>query len=88
MADDIKIQIAELERLTKEYEKLTKLSLPKPNIKSLGEAQAAVKAMADALEEAKDRAADLSEGFKGIEAELNGINAELGKSSSAISLSK
>ena len=86
MANDIKTEIAELERLTKEYEKLTKKRAPLFNTIDLKNAQAAVEAMSDALEEAKDRAASLSEGFKGQYA-LNVANTnELKKGYDAISL--
>jgi hypothetical protein len=88
MANDKKTEIAELERLRKEYEKITKKPAPLFDTSNLKNAQAAVGAMTDALEEAKDRAADLSEGFKGIEAELNGILDELGKGNSALALAK
>jgi hypothetical protein len=86
MTNDIKTEIAELERLTKEYEKLTKKRAPLFNITDLRNAQSAVEAMSDALEEAKDRAASLSEGFKGQYA-LNVANtSELKKGYDAISL--
>ena len=86
MADDLKQQKEELERLRREYEKLTKKPAPLFNTGDLKLAQAAVRAMADALEEAKDRAADLSEGFKG-QYDLNvAINAELKKGYDTVSL--
>jgi hypothetical protein len=88
MADDLQKQREELERLRKEYEKLTKKPAPLFNTDNIKNAKAAVDAMSDALEEAKDRAAELSEGFSGIEAELNGILDELGKGNSALALAK
>jgi hypothetical protein len=86
MADDLKQQKEELEKLRKEYEKLTKKPAPLFNTNDLRSAQAAVRAMSDALEEAKDRAAELSEGFKG-QYDLNvAINAELKKGYDTVSL--
>lgn len=86
MANDIKTEIAELKRLIKEYEQLTKKPAPLFNITDLKNAQAAVETMRDALEEAKDRAASLSEGFKGIYALNVANNSELKKGYDAISL--
>ena len=61
MADnDLQKQREESERLRKEYEKLTKKPAPLFNTGDLRNAKAAVEAMSDALEEAKDRAAELS----------------------------
>jgi hypothetical protein len=84
--DDLKKQREELERLRREYEKLTKKPAPLFNTNDLRNAKAAVEAMSDALEEAKDRAAELSEGFKG-QYDLNvAINAELKKGYDTVSL--
>ena len=88
MADDIKLQIVELEKLRKEYEKLTKKPAPLFDTSNFNNAQAAVRAMSDALEEAKDRAAELSEGFKGIQGELNGILQEIVKGNKAVDIAK
>jgi hypothetical protein len=86
MADDLQKQKEELEKLRKEYEKLTKKPAPLFNTNDLRSAQAAVRAMSDALEEAKDRAAELSEGFKG-QYDINvAINAELKKGYDTVSL--
>ena len=86
MADDLQKQKEELEKLRKEYEKLTKKPAPLFNTNDLRSAQAAVRAMSDALEEAKDRASQLSEGFKGIY-DLNvAILGELKKGYDATSL--
>jgi hypothetical protein len=86
MADDLKKQREELERLKREYEKLTKKPSPLFNTDNIKNAKAAVEAMSDALAEAQDRAADLSDGFKGVEEDLNNISGSLEKSNSALSL--
>jgi len=85
-ADDLQKQKEELERLRREYEKLTKKPAALFNTNDLRSATAAVGAMSDALKEAKDRASELSEGFKG-QYDLNvAINAELKKGYDAVSL--
>lgn len=85
-ADDLKKQKEELENLRRKYEQLTKKPAPLFNTDNIKNAKAAVEAMSDALEEAKDRAADLSDGFKGVEDDLNNMLGDLEKSNTAISL--
>ena len=86
MADDPKKQLAELERLKKEYEKLTKQQAASFDTSTPLKMKAAIQAMSDALKEATDRAADLSEGFKGIYDINVAILSELKKGYDATSL--
>jgi hypothetical protein len=86
MADDPKQQLAELEKLRKKYEQLTKQPAPSFDTNGAQKMKAAIQAMSDALEEATDRAADLSEGFKGIYDINVAILSELKKGYDATSL--
>ena len=88
MADDIKLQIAELERLKKEYEKLTKKPAPLFDTSNLKNAKAAVEGMSLALKEAIRVADELKEGFRGIQDELDGILQEIVKGNRAVDISK
>ena len=88
MADDIKLQIAELERLKKEYEKLTKKPAPLFDTSNLKNAKAAVEGMSLALKEAIRVADELKEGFRGIQDELDGILQEIVKGNRALDISK
>jgi len=85
-ADDLKKLKEELEGLRRDYEKLTKKPAALFNTDNIENAKAAVENMSDALKEAKDRAADLSDGFKGVENDLNNMLGDLEKSNTAISL--
>ena len=86
MADDPKQQLAELEKLKKKYEQLTKQQAASFDTSTPLKMRAAIQAMSDALKEATDQAADLSEGFKGIYDINVAILSELKKGYDATSL--
>lgn len=86
MADDLQKQREELEKLRREYQNFTKKPAPLFNTDNIENTKAAIEAMNDALEEAKDRAADLSSGFIGIDAQIKAIVEELKKGNDASTL--
>ena len=86
MTDDPKQQLAELEKLRKKYEQLTKQQAASFDTSTPLKMRAAIQAMSDALKEATDQAADLSEGFKGIYDINVAILSELKKGYDATSL--
>jgi len=86
MADSLDQQKAKLEALRKEYEQLTKKRAPIFDESNIENVTKGIDAMNLALEEAKDRASSLSEGFAGIDAQIKSIVSELKKGNDATSL--
>jgi len=88
MSDDPKQQLAELERLRKKYEQLTKQKAASYDTSDPLKMKAAIQSATDALREAQRAADELKEGFRGIQDELDGILQEIVKGYKATDIAK
>jgi hypothetical protein len=86
MAENLEQQRKQLETLIKQYEELTRKKAPLFDVSNIKNTEAAINAIASAIEDAKDKAANLNNTFSDLQEEAQGILSEMIKTANASGL--